>query len=110
MQKITKIKGTGYSGRSKVVRKYCKKGMGVILKRDLYNQHDDFAIGVYITTPILGGLLGKAKRQIGFIESKFAEKLCEKMNSGIEISGTVSNCYAPEDREHPNVSIALEYT
>jgi len=109
MAKITKIKGTGFSGRAKVIRKYCKKNMEVLLKRDIYNEYDDFAIAVYIITPNFWGLFGRGKRQIGFIESNLAKKLCEQINSGVKVTGVVSNCYAPEGREHPNVSIALEY-
>jgi len=107
MMKTAVVAGTGFSGRAKIIRRYCQENEPVYLKRDFYNQHDEHAIGVYITAPRLFGLLGNGKRQIGYIKSATAKQLCKRINKGEIVKGKVRYVLAPPDRLHPKVTIEI---
>jgi hypothetical protein len=103
------VAGTGFEGRETIIRKYCRNGMPVVLKRERKNPHDSNAIGVYINTPRLGGLLGKKLSMIGHIKANTAKSLAKRMDSGEKVSGHIKSLYAPPEGDHPRVALHLNY-
>lgn len=108
------VAGTGFansdgSNRAYIIHKHCRDGMPVRLVREPNNQYDKDAIAVYISVPRLFGLLGQSFVQIGYIKASAADNLAKKMDSGTTISASVASYYAPEGRDHPRVSLKLEY-
>jgi HIRAN domain len=103
------VAGTGFEGRADVIRFHVRAGMRVQLKREPGNPHDANAIAVFISVPVLFGLLGKRPMQIGYVKAAAASTLAEKMDAGVEITGFVKSFYAPKGREHPRVSLRLEW-
>ena len=103
------IAGTGFEGRDEVIKKHCKNGLKVILGREPNNKYDKNAIAVFIAVPRLFGLLGISKKQIGYIKRSRAKPLSKKIDSGVAVSARIKSFYAPEGREHPRVTIELNY-
>lgn len=109
MGKDAIVAGTGFEGRAHVIRRHCKKGMRVRLRREPDNEHDSNAIAVFLSVPRLFGLLGQAQAQIGYIKAAAAKGLAKKMDAGVPVTGYVKSFYAPEGREFPRVSLRLEW-
>jgi hypothetical protein len=107
MRKNAIVAGTGFEGRDKIIKSYCKEGMTVILKRDPTNEHDSNAISVFLEIPRLFGLFGKSQKNIGFIKSTTAKALAKKMDNGVEIKAKVASFWAPSDIDFPRVSIEV---
>jgi hypothetical protein len=114
MGKDAIVAGTGFlnpdgSSRVQLIRKHCKNGMPVQLKRDPTNPHDSNAIAVLISVPRMFGLLGQSLAQIGFIKAPAAKGLAAKMDAGTSLTGYVKSFYAPIDIEYPRVSLRVEW-
>ncbi len=107
MRKNAVVAGTGFEGREKIVQKHCREGMEVVLKRDPKNKYDTNAVAVFLKVPRIGGLLGSSLIQIGHIKANTAKSLAKAMDSGSEVTGTVKSFWAPEDREHPRVTLEI---
>jgi len=107
MKKKAVIAGTGYEGRARVIRSYCREGRNITLKREPKNKYDTNAIAVYIHAPIMFGLLGKWKKQIGYIKASTAKNLARKMDGGEKLSASVISYYAPKHEKHPRVTIEI---
>lgn len=108
MRKNAIVAGTGYEGRDKIIRSYCKKGAEVFLKRKPKNVHDSNAIVVYLSVPKVFGLLGRELKDIGFIKASTARSLAKVMDSDIKISAHVDSYWAPSSgRDFPRVSITI---
>lgn len=103
------VAGTGFEGRGTVIQRHCKEGRHVILERETNNKHDKNAVAVYIVIPRLFGLLGSSLKQIGYIKSNTAKSLAKRMDAGETITGYVKSYYAPQGRDHPRVTLELEY-
>ena len=103
------VAGTGFEGRASIIRNHCRNGQRVELRRQPSNRHDPNAIAVYIEAPRFFGLFGKGLRQIGYIKAPAAGGLAKRMDDGLVIQARVSSFYAPPGREHPRVSLDLEY-
>lgn len=107
MKKGTIVAGTGFEGRNRVIKKHCREGMEVALKREPKNKYDPNAIAVYIKIPRIGGLLGSRYKQIGYIKASTAKSLSKLMDSGVKVTGKVRSYYAPEGRDFPRVSLEI---
>lgn len=107
MERTVIVAGTGFEGRGAIIRRHCREGASILLKRELQNKHDTNAIAVYLKTPRLFGLLGKSFTKIGFIKANTAVSLAKKMDAGEKITGLVSSYYAPPSRDHPRVTLKL---
>jgi hypothetical protein len=103
------VAGTGFEGRAAVIRRYCHTGQSVELRREPNNPHDPNAIAVYLESPVLFGLLGKRRRQIGYVKAPAADGLAKRMDEGLNIVAKVASFYSPVGRDHPRVSLTLEY-
>jgi len=86
-----------------------REGQVVQLRREPNNTFDPNAIGVFIEVPRLFGLLGSSFRQIGYIKAPAADNLASRMDQGLQITARVSSFYAPPGRDHPRVSLVLDY-
>ena len=103
------VAGTGFEGRPSIIRRYCREGQLVELRREPNNRYDPDAIAVYIETPILFGLLGRKRRQIGYIKASAADGLAKLMDDGLNVDARVASFYAPPGKDHPRVSLELNY-
>ncbi len=103
------IAGTGFNNRASIIRRFCREGMKAVLKREPDNPYDPNAIAVCIEVPRLLGLFGNVLKQIGYIKASAAKGLAKRMDEGLSIQARVTSFYAPSDREHPRVSLELEY-
>ena len=109
MGRSSVVAGTSFEGRASIIKRHCRDGRKVILKREPNNQYDANAIAVYLEVPRIGGLFGKSLKQIGFIKASTAKSLAKKMDSGVEVTGFVRSFYAPAGWDSPRVSLTLEY-
>lgn len=103
------VAGTGFEGRAAVIRDHVREGQAVQLRREPTNTFDPNAIAVFIEVPRLFGLLGSSFRQIGYIKAPAADNLASRMDQGLKISARVSSFYVPPGRDHPRVSLVLDY-
>jgi hypothetical protein len=55
------------------------------------------------------GLLGQSLVQIGYIKAAAAEGLAAKIDAGTKVTGYVKSFYAPSGKDHPRVSLRLEW-
>jgi len=114
MGKAAIVAGTGFrnrdgSMRSKLIQQYVRVNTLVYLHREPSNKHDGCAIAVLIKVPILFGLLGSIKRKIGYIKAGTAKSLSKKLDANEEVKAHVDSLYAPPDREHPCVTLWLDF-
>lgn len=103
------IAGTGFHNRASIIQRYCHDGLKAVLKREPDNPHDPNAIAVFIEVPRLFGLLGRGLQQIGYIKASAAKGLAKRMDEGLVIEASVASVYSPSDRDHPMVSLELDY-
>jgi hypothetical protein len=103
------LAGTGFDNRASIIRRHCHDGLNAVLKREPDNPHDPNAIAVFIEVPRLFGLLGRGLQQIGYIKASAAKGLAKRMDEGLSIQARVASVYAPSDRDHPRVSLELDY-
>jgi hypothetical protein len=83
--------------------------MDVRLVREPNNPYDKDAVAVFISVPRLFGFLGNSSAQIGYIKASAADSLAKRIDTGVRVVATVKSMYAPEGREHPRVTLHLEY-
>lgn len=110
------VAGTGFlnedgESRAAIIRRRCRDGAPVDLERDPRNTHDPSAIRVYLTggSRLSRFLLGGQKAQIGFLKAPLAARLAPLMDRGVTVTAEVSSFFAPEDMDHPRVSLELRY-
>ena len=113
MGKSAVVAGTGFKNRdgtdrAAIIRDHVRDGMSVRLVREPDNEHDINAIAVYIEA---GGIFGfgKRERQIGYIKASRSNTLAAKLDAGEDVSGKVKSHFAPEKKNHPRVSLELDY-
>lgn len=106
------VAGTGFANsngvnRAEHIRRYLTKNSRISLDREPWNPHDPNAIGVYIDVPIEISAAGRV--QIGHIKAARADKLAALMDTGTSISAKVASFHAPAGRDHPRVSLILDW-
>lgn len=103
------VAGTGFEGRAGRIRFFCKENAPIKLRRDLKNSFDSNAIAVDMQCTILWGLY-KPWVQIGYIKKERAKFLAPKLDSGTYtiVDAWVQSYFAPDDIDHPRVSIRIE--
>jgi hypothetical protein len=115
MGKDAIVAGTGYdnsdgTSRLDLIRRHVREGAKVQFRREPHNPHDSNAIAVFVVAPRLFGLLGSSLAQIGYVKSAAAASLAAKMDSGVQLTGFVKSFYSPKGREHPRVSLRIEWS
>ena len=103
------VAGTGFNGRAQIIRKHCRPRTPVSLKREPSNKHDPNAVAVYVLVPRLGGILGTAKKRIGYVKKNTAKSLAKRLDAGEKITGRVDSIFAPPEIDHPRVTLELDY-
>jgi hypothetical protein len=103
------IAGTGFNNRASIIQRHCHDVLKAVLKRKPDNPYDPNAIAVFIEVPRLLGLLGRGLQQIGYIKASAAKGLAKRMDEGLVIEARVASVYAPIGRDHPRVSLELDY-
>lgn len=103
------VAGTGHEGRSDKIKAYCWEGAEVSLVREPTNQFDPNAIAVILHVRWMWGLI-KFKVHIGYIKAARAKSLARDLDSGkIKIiEAWVESYYAPDEINHPRVSLRIE--
>lgn len=104
------VAGTGFENRAERIRAFCKEGAPVQLRREPDNKHDPEAIAVWMRCSVFLGLW-KPWAQIGYIKAPRADSLAPKLDSGAYTvrSAIVRSLYAPKGRDHPRVSLEIEF-
>lgn len=104
------LAGTGYENRAAVIRRFCRKGSALELRREPENVHDSNAIGVWLRCPILFGLW-RPWYMIGYLPASraatWAARIDQKKVQIIDV--TVVNFHAPNWKEHPDVTALVRY-
>lgn len=103
------VAGTGYEGRAEKIRAYCREDSTVSLVREPSNKYDKNAIAVMLHNRWLWGLIN-FKVHIGYIKASRAQTLARDLDAGkIKIvDAWVNSYYAPDDVEHPRVSLNIQ--
>jgi hypothetical protein len=104
------VTGTAYANsdgekRRAIIRKHCRVGAEVILRREPDNPYDNNAIAVFLVVP---NHLGVNKKKIGYIKEFPAISLAEKMDSGLKLKSRVKRCSDPAEDDGPWVVIEYE--
>ena len=101
------VAGTGFEGRSEVIRAMCKDGQRVDLVRESDNKHDSEAVAVYLVSKTL---ISVNKRQIGYFpDNANKPKVVRHLDGGGSVSAEVASFFCPKGRDHPRVSVKFEY-
>lgn len=102
------VAGTGFEGRAERIRAYCQEGAAVSLVREPDNPHDPNAIAVLLHVRWMWGLI-KFKSNIGHLKASRAKQLAEGLDRNkLRVTDAwVESFYAPEDTEHPRVSLRI---
>lgn len=95
----SKVTGTSFYDDS-IIEKYCKKGDELELERDSNNPHDENAIKVLVNTP-------KGLKQIGHITKSLAKTLAEDMDSGSDVTATITKVTGGT-KSAPNYGVNIE--
>lgn len=105
------VAGTGFEGRQTVIRRHCREGSPVQLRREPRNPFDPNAIAVWIACPRLFGLI-TGWEQIGYIQAQRAEAMALKLDQKkiVVTRAFVRSFYAAATELHPRVSLQIEVT
>ncbi len=107
MRKSAIVAGTGFEGRAMTIKKHCRDGMEVVLKREPRNEQVHNAIAVYLNVQRLGGIFGSSLNQIGYIKSNTAKSLSKLMDSGVTVTAHIKSFWSPDDRDFPRVTLEV---
>lgn len=104
------LAGTGFQGRTTVIRRFAAKGSKLRLVREPANKHDANAIRVDLECRLLFGWL-TLYRHIGYIQASRAARIAGKIDSGeMHITGAeIVNMYAPPEQVFPDVTAEITY-
>ena len=109
MSRTAILAGTGFNDRAEIIRKYCRPRMPIILTREPGNVHDPNAVAVSIAVPRLGGIFGSSNKQIGYVKKGTAKSLAKRLDAGEKINGRIDSLFAPNEMNHPRVTVELDY-
>jgi hypothetical protein len=107
MNRFVSVQGTGWSRRPDTIREFCTVGGTAVLARDFKNPYDPNAIIVYLLVPRFPEILGKRRREIGYVDNDTALSLARHMNSDGIMHAIVHRCQPGSDDEKPQVVLEL---
>jgi len=81
------VHGVSYGNRQDLIRRFCRAGMPIMLRREPHNPRDIRAIGVWIKGSSM--LVFDRDVQIGYIPSDKADRLALIMDAGGTVAGKV---------------------
>ncbi len=91
--------------RRDVIRRFCKVGQRVFLRRELDNPDDPNAIAVRVKVRRLFWL---EYQRIGYIDAGTAIPLCERLERGEKVRATIKSVSEPEGDKAPRITIQFE--
>jgi hypothetical protein len=96
------------SSRQYAIRKFCKSGTPLSLKREPANKHDKTAIGVWVYGK---NLFRKGDFQIGYISSSLSHELAPRMDAGWAVTAAVKEVTGGGDLTYGcNIEITAEFS
>ena len=102
----THVHGVSHGDRQELIRRFCKEGTIITLKREPNNPYGHEAIGVWVKRK---GLFTSSDVQIGYVASDLAKRLAPIMDAGGNVIGKVINVTGgTRDKETRGVNIELE--
>jgi hypothetical protein len=109
------VVGTGLrnddgSSRAGVIRRRCTPGCDVVLRK-AESKHGPAAsvtVAVYLAVPRLFGLLRSSYAQIGYLDDEAAALVLGRIDSSGEVRARVTSVYAPQEKDNPRVSLAID--
>jgi hypothetical protein len=110
---FTKVAGVSHdnedgSSRQYAIRKFCKSGASLTLKREPANKHDKTAISVWIHGK---NLFRNGDFQIGYIPSQLSAELAPRMDAGWTVTAAVKEVTGGGDLTYGcNIEITTEYS
>ena len=89
----TKVAGVTYDNpdgkdRQSIIKKNCKQGMNLILKREPDNPYDKNAVGVWIKTK---SFLSSSEDQIGYLKKMDAKLVSDNLGKNKSIKAKITN-------------------
>ncbi len=107
------LTGTGLlnedgSSRSRAIRRHCEIGSELELRPVESPLAESSGVAVFIRIPRLFGLLGHARRKIGFVDPVAAAAVARRFASGEEVRARVKSVYAPFEKDQPRVTFSLD--
>jgi hypothetical protein len=102
------VAGTGFEGRAPRIRRFCKVGAEISLRREPNNLHDSDAIAVWMRCSVLWGLW-RPWAQIGYIKAARADGMAKKMDAGrlVVRDARVHSFDVYPTLDHPRVSLRI---
>ncbi len=103
------VAGTGFENRAGRIRAFCRVDSPIKLRREPTNKYDSNAIAVDMQCKVFWGLY-KPWVHIGYIKADRAKFLAPKLDDGTYTfqDAWVESFYAPDELDHPRVSIRIE--
>ena len=107
MGRTANVAGTGDKNpdgsiRRDIIRRFVCENMHITLRIE---SRGSSAIAVYVSAPMLFGVLGARLKQIGYLDSSLVESIDKKMGAGESLTARVACLYAPPGKNNPRVSI-----
>ena len=96
------------SSRSRTIRRHCEIGSELELRPDQTPLPESSGIAVFVRIPRLFGLLGHARRRIGFVDALTAAGLAQRIGSGDKVQARVKSVYAPLEKDQPRVTLSFD--
>jgi hypothetical protein len=103
----TGLRNDDGSSRARVIRRRCVIGCEVVLRR-ADGREMSRSVAVYLGVRRFFGLLRSSYAQIGYLDAQAAASLVARLDSGGEIRARVKSVYAPEEKDSPRVSLAID--
>lgn len=103
----TGLRNDDGSSRARVIRRRCTIGSEVVVRRAPETREASSAIAVYLRVPRWFGLRSSLA-QIGYLDATSAASLMERLDVEGEARLRVKSVYAPEEKDSPRVSLALD--
>jgi len=102
----THVHGVSHGDRQELIRRFCRGGTQITLKREPDNPYGHEAIGVWVKGK---GFIFSSDVQIGYIASDLAKRLAPIMDAGGKMAGKVLNITGgTRDKQTRGVNIELE--
>ena len=99
------VHGVSFGNRQDLIRRFCRAGMPIMLRREPNNPRDIRAIGVWIKGSAL--MIFDKDVQLGYIPSAKADRLAPIMDAGGVVAGKVIRITGGT-RDKPTFGVDIE--
>lgn len=102
----THVHGVSHGDRQDMIKRFCKSGTIITLKREPNNPYGHEAIGVWVKGK---SFFSSSDVQIGYVASDLAKRLAPIMDAGGKVAGKVLNVTGgTREKQTRGVNIELE--